>query len=265
MNLLLHNSTALVTAATDSIGIEIVHSLAEEGARVIVNGCSSASVDAVLETVRLSRPAARLERLVADLATEDGCLKAINSFPEVDILVNKIEFIDGKGLIADAEVAARDFSDPRISWGLRLSRHYLSWMRQDNGGRLVFLLIGRPPQALCRTGLLQVLFDPQSESISNLAGTTGRTDVAVNTVISACLQKRTGWESPIGFRTRSSRRWEKQLSDADHTSWGSFRRTVPTNGLAALVTFLCSPRSSAIQNSTIRINLDADWTERQPR
>jgi 3-oxoacyl-[acyl-carrier protein] reductase len=45
MNLNLENKLALVTASSGGIGFEIARSLVREGARVIINGRSSASVE----------------------------------------------------------------------------------------------------------------------------------------------------------------------------------------------------------------------------
>lgn len=54
MNLNLNGLTALVTASTGGIGLEIARSLAIEGARVIVNGRTPSSVETALAELRRS-------------------------------------------------------------------------------------------------------------------------------------------------------------------------------------------------------------------
>ena len=265
MNLLLQNSTALVTAATDPFGLEIVNSLVAEGARVIVNGSTSASVEAALKRVRASRPRARVERLVADLATGEGCLKAIESFPEVDILVNKLELFDEEAFVAEADDDPLPLDDPRLECGIRLSRHYMALMRHDNGGRLVFLLIVSHPRRKSETDLSRVPTDRQLKIISNLTELTCCTRVPANTVIFAPPLISSDSDGLEGCRSPVSHHHENQLLGPERAARLAARTIMLTDAVAALITFLCSPRSSAIQNSTIRINVEADWAQMQPR
>src|SRR5262245_41197702 len=72
MDLQLDEKLALVTASTDGIGKEIAESLAREGAIVIVNGRTTASVDAAIAENRKSVPDAKLESLAADNGTGTG-------------------------------------------------------------------------------------------------------------------------------------------------------------------------------------------------
>lgn len=52
MNLELNKKTALVTASSAGIGLEIARSLAAEGARVIINGRSQKRVDEACADIR---------------------------------------------------------------------------------------------------------------------------------------------------------------------------------------------------------------------
>lgn len=57
MNLQLHDKTALVTGSTAGIGFAIASLFAQEGAAVIVNGCSRKRVDETCEKWRKLRAA----------------------------------------------------------------------------------------------------------------------------------------------------------------------------------------------------------------
>ena len=72
MNLQLENKTALVSASSGGIGQAIAQRLAQEGATVIVNGRSEASVQAAIESGLKESPNANFIPLVADLGKAEG-------------------------------------------------------------------------------------------------------------------------------------------------------------------------------------------------
>ncbi|WP_254305696.1 SDR family NAD(P)-dependent oxidoreductase [Sphingopyxis sp. BSNA05] len=99
MNLDLNDKTALVTASTGGIGLEIARSLAAEGATVIVNGRTQASVDTAIQSIRQDVSDAKLNELVADNGTPDGCQTTITKFAEVDILINNLGIYEAVGFL----------------------------------------------------------------------------------------------------------------------------------------------------------------------
>ena len=62
MDLKLANQLALVTASTGGIGREIATALAREGAIVIVNGRTTASVESAMAAIHAHVPEAKLRR-----------------------------------------------------------------------------------------------------------------------------------------------------------------------------------------------------------
>lgn len=90
MELKLINKTALVTASSSGIGLEIARSLVKEGARVIINGRTFQTVTEACEDISTEQTQAKLWPWVADNSTADGCEKTIREFPELDILVNNL-------------------------------------------------------------------------------------------------------------------------------------------------------------------------------
>jgi NAD(P)-dependent dehydrogenase (short-subunit alcohol dehydrogenase family) len=66
MDLELQGQRALVTASSGGIGEAIATTLAAEGARVIVNGRTEATVEKAVERIRAAVPESELEPLVAD-------------------------------------------------------------------------------------------------------------------------------------------------------------------------------------------------------
>lgn len=97
MNLDLNGKTALVTASSGGIGLEIARALAADGAKVVINGRAQTSVEQAVADVRAGLPDAELIALVADNGTAAGCDQTISQVPEVDILVNNLGIYEAVG------------------------------------------------------------------------------------------------------------------------------------------------------------------------
>src|SRR5712671_1335597 len=139
MNLKLNGKTALVSGSTAGIGYAIALGLAREGARVFVNGRTQARVDAALAKIRQEVPDAKVEGIAEDLGTATGCERLAGRLPSVDILVNNLGIFEPK---AFAEIPDADWLrmfEVNVMSGVRLSRAYLSGMKQRNWGRIVFI------------------------------------------------------------------------------------------------------------------------------
>lgn len=105
MDLHLDDKLALVTASTGGIGKEIAACLAREGATVIVNGRSAASVASAAADIRGRVPNAKLEALATDNGTAAGAAETIRQFPEVDILVNNLGIYEAVGFFEETDDA----------------------------------------------------------------------------------------------------------------------------------------------------------------
>src|SRR3954462_6446735 len=99
MALGLNGKLALVTGRTAGIGYAIAETLGREGARVIVNGRSQASVDAAVAKITGA------VGFAGDLGTADGATAVAAKFPDVEILVNNLGIFEPKAFeeITDAE------------------------------------------------------------------------------------------------------------------------------------------------------------------
>ena len=103
MDLQLKGKTALVTASSGGIGQAIAHSLAAEGARVIVNGRSASNVEQAIAAIRREVPDAQLIALAADNATAAGAEATIAAHPDVDILVNNLGIYEAVGFFDESD------------------------------------------------------------------------------------------------------------------------------------------------------------------
>ena len=105
MKLELENKVALVTASSGGIGLEIARSLAAEGARVVINGRTQASVEEAIADVLASYPDADLLSLIADIGTAAGCAETVLQLSEVDILVNNLGIYEAIGFFDETDEA----------------------------------------------------------------------------------------------------------------------------------------------------------------
>src|SRR4051812_20599558 len=120
MDLGLNGKLALVSGSTAGIGHAIAETLAREGARVIVNGRTQASVDAAV--AKIAAHGGDAVGFAADLSTAEGADAAAAKFPGVEILVNNLGIFEPKAFeeITDAEWAR--FFDVNVLSGIRLAR-----------------------------------------------------------------------------------------------------------------------------------------------
>jgi len=139
MNLELIGKTSLVSGSTKGIGFAIASQLAAEGARVIVNGRSKKAVNSALQQVRKAVPAAKVEGFAGDMATTAGTQDLLKLFPAVDILVNNVGIYEPKPFDTISDEDWRHIFEVNVLSGVRLSRAYISGMKQRNWGRIIFI------------------------------------------------------------------------------------------------------------------------------
>ena len=252
MNLELDNKLALVTASSGGIGKEIATALAREGARVIVNGRTAASVDAAIADVRAHVPASKLERLVADNGTALGAAQTFRHFPEVDVLINNLGIYEAVGFFDETDEAWRRLFEVNVLSGVRLARHYLKTMLAKKTGRVIFIAseaaLSPTPEmahyAATKTMLLSV-----SRSLAEL---TKGTAVTVNTIMPGST-KTEGVATFIQdvFPGLSLAEAEKRFMRENRPT-SLIERLIDPKEIADFVAYVSSPLASAINGAALR-------------
>jgi 3-oxoacyl-[acyl-carrier protein] reductase len=254
MNLRLEQKLALVTGSSGGIGKEIAVALAREGARVIVNGRTTASVDAAVADIRGRVPDAKLEKLAADNGTAEGTRQTVRHFPEVNILINNLGIYEPVGFFDETDEAWQRMFEVNVLSGVRLSRHYLKAMLAQKAGRVLFIAseaaISPSPEmahyAATKTMLLSL-----SRSLAEL---TRGTAVTVNTVL------------PGSTRTEGVAKFVQEIFPGlplDEAEKRFMRENRPTSlierlidpkEVADFVAYVSSPLASAINGAALRID-----------
>jgi 3-oxoacyl-[acyl-carrier protein] reductase len=254
MDLQLTEKLALVTASSGGIGLEIARSLAAEGARVIVNGRSASTVEKAIADIRRTHPDAKLEALATDNGTAEGTAASIAAFPDVDILVNNLGIYEAVGFFDETDEAWQRLFEVNIMSGVRLARHYLKRMIERGTGRVIFIssesgLTPAPEMAhYSATKTMQL-------SISrSLAELTKGTAVTVNTVLPGST-KSEGVTKFIAdlFPGLSEQEAESQFMEKNRPN-SLIVRLINPQEIADAVTFVCSPRASAINGAAVRVD-----------
>jgi len=255
MNLKLENKTALVTGSTAGIGFAIARSLAAESACVIVNGRTEARVSEAIASISRSHPNAKLESLVANLAKAEAAIEAARRYPSIDILVNNLGVYEPKPFEQISDDDWRAIIEANFMSGVRLSRHYLPRMKVANWGRVIFISSESAmniPVEMIHYGVTKTM---QVALARGLAETTAGTAVTVNSVLAGPTRSE-GVEKFLIDMARAKNVTPVEIEkEFFHTARpGSLlQRFATTDEVAALVTFIASPLSSATNGAALRV------------
>ena len=255
MNLQLDGKKTLVTGSTAGIGFAIARALAREGASVVITGRTQQRVDNATEDIRKEIRDAKISGIAVDLATPDGISKCIQAAPAVDILVNNLGVYEPKPFEQITDAGWRAIIDTNFMSGVRLSRHYLSRMKAANWGRVVFISSESAiniPVEMIHYGVTKTM---QVALARGLAETTASTAVTVNSVLAGPTRSE-GVEKFLIDMARTKNvnpeEIEKEFFRSARPS-SLLQRFATTDEVAALVTFLASPLSSATNGAALRV------------
>jgi len=254
MDLQLRGKKALVTGSTAGIGFATARALAVECALVVVNGRTRERVDAAIREIKKLNPAADVEGVASDVAGADGCARLIEALPKVDILVNNMGIFEPKPFEDIQDEDWMHIFEANVLSGVRLSRHYLSGMREENWGRILFVSSESAvqiPAEMIHYGMTKTA---QIAVARGIAETVAGTGITVNSVL------------PGPTRSEGAETFIAQMSgggDSGAFEAEFFKTIRPTSLLkrfatidevASMIVYLCSPLASATTGAAIRVD-----------
>jgi len=254
MDLQLAGKLALVTGSTKGIGHAIAATLAREGARVIVNGRTQASVDAACKDILAKVPQAQLEAFAGDLASAADAERLVQAFPAVDILVNNLGIFEPKPFEDIPDADWQRFFDVNVLSGVRLSRAYLPGMKQRDWGRIVFISSESAiqiPTEMIHYGMTKTA---QLAVSRGLAETCAGTRVTVNAVLPGPTRS-AGVDEFVAQLSGGQpfEAFEREFFTSVRPS-SLLKRFASTDEVASLVAYVCSPLASATNGAALRVD-----------
>lgn len=255
MNLKLENKRALVSGSSGGIGHAIATTLGREGAQTIINGRSEESVKKAIAEAQKNAPQANFLPLVADLGTPEGAKSAMETYPEVDILVNNLGIY---WFSEFTEISDEDWSrifEVNVMSGVRLARHYMPKMLDLNWGRIIFvaseagILI---PEKMIHYGVSKAA---QLAMASGLAQITKGTGVTVNSVLPGPSQTDSVMALVKKIVEDSDKKDDETMGRefiSAHRSNSLLGRLIKPEEIASLVAYVASPLSAATNGAALR-------------
>jgi len=254
MNLELNDKTALISGSTKGIGFAIASQLANEGARVIVNGRSEKAVSSAAEQILKAVPGAKVELFAGDLSMVKATEELLQRFPSVDILVNNLGIFEAKSFEEIPDEDWLRFFEVNVLSGVRLSRAYVSGMKQRNWGRIIFISSESAiqiPKEMIHYGTTKTA---QLAVSRGLAESCAGTAVTVNAILPGPTRS-AGVEEFVSQVSggQSFDAFEKEFFKSVRPS-SLIKRFATPEEVAKLVAFVCSPVASAITGAALRVD-----------
>jgi NAD(P)-dependent dehydrogenase (short-subunit alcohol dehydrogenase family) len=254
MNLGLQGKLAVVTGSTAGIGYAIAVALADEGARVVINGRTQERVDAALAKLRLRDRGAEFLGVAADLGTVAGVETLGKEISNADILVNNLGIFEIKPFLEIPDADWLRFFEVNVMSGIRLSRYYLPGMLSKNWGRIIFITSESAqniPVEMVHYGMTKTAQIAVARGIAESVAGTGVTVNAVLAGPTASEGAASFVESMAKQQGVSTAEIEKQFfRTARPTSL--LKRFETPEEVAAVVAFIASAQAVAINGAPVR-------------
>jgi NAD(P)-dependent dehydrogenase (short-subunit alcohol dehydrogenase family) len=254
MDLEFTGKVAFVSGSTAGIGFAIAQRLGWEGADIVINGRTEERVRVALAQIKKDVRNVDVRGIAADLGTAEGCAEIFRQLPHVDILINNVGIFEPKPFDQIADKDWERFFAVNVMSGVRLSRAYLSGMKERNWGRIVFVSSEsglQIPAEMIHYGMTKTA---QLAIARGLAETCHGTSVTVNSVLPGPTASEgvTEFVSNLAAQEKmSAEAFEKEFfKTARPTS--ILKRFIEPAEIANVVAFVCSPLASAINGASVR-------------
>ncbi len=255
MDLALGGKLALVSGSTAGIGLAIAAALAKEGARVIVNGRSSASVDEAAAHLR-SAPGADILGFAGDLSKASVAEELARRHPNVEILVNNLGVYEVKPFEQISDADWQRIFDVNVLSGVRLARLYLPAMKRANWGRIIFISSESAmqiPTEMIHYGMTKTA---QLAVSRGLAESVAGSGITVNSVLPGPTRSRGVGdfvETLAKAQGKSLDQIEKEFFEKVRPS-SLIKRFATPEEVASLVAYVASPLASATTGAALRVD-----------
>lgn len=255
MDYILRNKKALVTGSTSGIGFAIATLLAQEGATVIINGRTNASVEKAIKQIKDENPSAAVTGFAADFTDKKSVDLLLAGIGDVDILVNNVGIFTSQSFEKTQDQDWYNLFEVNVMSGVRLARQLMPAMLKSRWGRIIFIsseCAQLVPEDLIAYSMTKAAMITVARGLAN---TTKGTQVTVNTVMPGSTLSE-GAERFLADQALKENRTKEEVSN-------NFFKNVRTTSLlgrfaqpkevANAVVYLASPLSSATNGSVFKV------------
>ncbi|WP_343640191.1 SDR family oxidoreductase [Roseateles sp.] len=255
MDLKLQGKVALVTGSTAGIGYAIARTLAQEGARVIVNGRTKAAVDEAVERLR-SDTGGAVDGYAGDLSRPESAEEVVRLHPGIDILVNNLGIFEPKPFEDIPDEDWKRFFDVNVLSGVRLSRLVLPSMKKANWGRIIFIASESAVQIPAEMVHYGVTKTAQIAVSRGLAETLAGTGITVNSVLPGPTKSRGVGDFVQDMARANGKSFEQVEAEffENVRPTSLIKRFATPEETASLVAYVASPLSSATTGAALRVD-----------
>jgi len=255
MNLGLKDKLALVSGSTAGIGHAIAEVLAEEGARVIVNGRTPQAVERAVATLKASTGADVLG-FAGDLSQAAVAEEVAARHPGVEILVNNLGIFEPKPFEDIPDADWRRFFDVNVLSGVRLARLYLPAMKHADWGRIIFISSESAvqiPAEMIHYGMTKTAQLAVSRGLAEAVAGTG---ITVNSVLPGPTRSRGVGDFVESLGAAQGKTFEQVEQEffAKIRPSSLIKRFATPREVATLVAYVASPLASATTGAALRVD-----------
>jgi NAD(P)-dependent dehydrogenase (short-subunit alcohol dehydrogenase family) len=255
MNLELKGKLALVSGSTAGIGRAIATTLAREGARVIINGRTKASVSDVVDELR-SITGGDILGFAGDLSVAAAAEQVIRDYPDIQILVNNLGIFEPKPFEEIPDADWLRFFDVNVLSGVRLARLILPAMRRANWGRIIFISSEsgvQIPAEMIHYGVTKTALLAVSRGLAEaVAGSA----ITVNSILPGPTKSRGVGDFIDNLAEASGQSYEqieKEFFEKVRPT-SLIKRFATPEEVASLVAYIASPLASATTGAALRVD-----------
>ena len=256
MDLKLNGKTAFITGATSGIGFATAKVLLEEGANVYINGRNADRISTAIAKLNKAVPHGNVEGVVADFSNQDVIGSIQKKISSVDILVNNVGIYKSESFFDTSDQDWENQLNVNLMSGVRLSRHYLKKMMENNWGRILF--ISSECAALVPSDL--IAYSTTKAAIlalsRGLAQLTKGTAVTVNTIAPGS----TYTDGAETFIKDLAQKENKTVAQAETDFFNEVRtssllgRFAAVEEIANTIAYFASPLSAATNGAVIKVD-----------
>ena len=256
MDLELKGKTVFITGSTAGIGFATAKALLNEGASVILNGRTSASVEAAIKRLEQAFP----DETISGTATDFSILGEVNNLlenlPKIDVLINNVGvYSSGSFFETDDAEWYRQF-EVNVMSGVRLSKSLLPRMLTNNWGRILFIsseCASLTPPDLIAYSMTKAAILAVSRGLAQL---TKGTNITVNSVIPGSTLSE-GAEQFLEDAAQKEQKTKNEIENAFFTEVRTsslLQRFAKVEEVADTIVYIASPRSSATNGAAIKVD-----------